>query len=102
MSLHRKRSKHRFAGWQAAHEGEYISVLVNNAGIRKDALVMWMKNEEWMMCINTNLTQFSLCHPFPDQGYAVQKFGRIINVVSLSGIKGLARPGQLFGCQRQA
>jgi 3-oxoacyl-[acyl-carrier protein] reductase len=45
-------------GWLARNEGKYISVLVNNAGIRKDALVMWMKNEEWTDVLNTNLNGF--------------------------------------------
>jgi 3-oxoacyl-[acyl-carrier protein] reductase len=78
--------------WQTSHEGEYISVLVNNAGIRKDALVMWMKNEEWMDVINTNMTSFFYVTRFLIKDMLLRKFGRIINVVSLSGIKGL--PGQ--------
>jgi 3-oxoacyl-[acyl-carrier protein] reductase len=78
--------------WQAAHEGAYIQVLVNNAGIRKDALVMWMKNEEWHDVLNTNLHSFLYVTRFLIKEMLINKFGRIINVVSLSGLKGL--PGQ--------
>jgi 3-oxoacyl-[acyl-carrier protein] reductase len=78
--------------WQAAHEGAYIRVLVNNAGIRKDALVMWMKNEEWHDVINTNLHSFLYITRFLIKDMLLKRWGRIINVVSLSGIKGL--PGQ--------
>lgn len=78
--------------WQARNEGKYIQVLVNNAGIRKDALVMWMKNEEWTDVLNTNLNSFLYITRFLLKDMLINKFGRIINVVSLSGIKGL--PGQ--------
>lgn len=79
--------------WQAAHEGEYIQVLVNNAGIRKDALIMWMKNEEWHDVLNTNLHSFLYVTRFLIKDMLIKKHGRIINVVSLSGLKGL--PGQV-------
>ncbi|MEI7726322.1 MAG: 3-oxoacyl-ACP reductase FabG [Bacteroidota bacterium] len=78
--------------WQAAHEGAYIQVLVNNAGIRKDALVMWMKNEEWHDVLNTNLHSFLYVTRFLIKEMIINKKGRIVNVVSLSGLKGL--PGQ--------
>ncbi len=78
--------------WLAAHEGAYIQVLVNNAGIRKDALMMWMKNEEWHDVLNTNLHSFLYVTRFLIKDMLINKFGRIINVVSLSGLKGL--PGQ--------
>ena len=78
--------------WQAAHEGAYIRVLVNNAGIRKDALVMWMKNEEWHDVLDTNLHSFLYVTRFLIKDMLINKSGRIINVVSLSGLKGL--PGQ--------
>ncbi len=79
--------------WQAGNEGKYISILVNNAGIRKDALVMWMKNEEWNDVLNTNLNSFLYVTRFLLKDMLINKFGRILNVVSLSGIKGL--PGQV-------
>ncbi len=78
--------------WTAAHPDEYISVLVNNAGIRKDALMMWMKNEEWNDVVQTNLNGFFFVTRRLLKDMLVHKFGRIINIVSLSGIKGM--PGQ--------
>jgi 3-oxoacyl-[acyl-carrier protein] reductase len=78
--------------WQEAHAGSYISVLVNNAGIRKDALIMWMKNEEWHDVLNTNLHSFFYVTRFLIKEMLINKHGRIVNVVSLSGLKGL--PGQ--------
>ena len=78
--------------WLAVHEGAYVKVLVNNAGIRKDALLMWMKNEEWHDVLNTNLNSFLYVTRFLLKDMLIKKSGRIINVVSLSGLKGL--PGQ--------
>jgi len=78
--------------WQTANEGKYISVLINNAGIRKDNLLMWMKNEEWSDVLNTNLNSFLYITRFLIKDMLLKRFGRIVNVVSLSGIKGL--PGQ--------
>lgn len=78
--------------WQTKNEGKVIQVLVNNAGIRKDALVMWMKNEEWNDVLQTNLDGFFYTTRFLMKDMLISKFGRVINVVSLSGIKGL--PGQ--------
>jgi len=80
------------AEWQKRNEGKYIQILVNNAGIRRDALVMWMKNEEWNDVINTNLNSFLFVTRFLIKDMLINKSGRIINVVSLSGLKGL--PGQ--------
>jgi len=79
--------------WIERNEGNYISILVNNAGIRKDALVMWMKDDEWQDVINTNLNSFLYVTRLLIQDMLINKFGRIINVVSLSGLKGL--PGQV-------
>ena len=79
-------------GWQAKNEGKYISVLVNNAGVRKDALLMWMKNEEWSDVLNTNLNGFLFTTRLLIKDMLINKSGRIINIVSLSGVKGL--PGQ--------
>jgi 3-oxoacyl-[acyl-carrier protein] reductase len=78
--------------WQSRNEGKVIQVLVNNAGIRKDALVMWMKNEEWHDVLRTNLDGFLYTTRFLIKDMLISKYGRIINVVSLSGLKGL--PGQ--------
>ena len=79
-------------GWQAAHPEEWIEVLVNNAGIRKDNLLIWMEPDEWQSVINTNLNSFFNVTRAVIQPMLLHKYGRIVNVASLSGIKGL--PGQ--------
>ena len=79
-------------GWQAAHPEEWIEVLVNNAGIRKDNLLIWMEPSEWQSVINTNLNSFFNVTRAVIQPMLLHKYGRIVNVASLSGIKGL--PGQ--------
>ena len=78
--------------WQAAHPDDYIEVLVNNAGIRKDNLLIWMEPQEWHKVLDTNLNGFyNVTRPLL-QPMLLHKYGRIVNVASLSGIKGL--PGQ--------
>lgn len=78
--------------WKTANEGEYIQVLVNNSGIRKDALLVWMENDDWQQVIDTNLNSFFYITRSFIKDMILNKRGRIINIVSLSGIKGL--PGQ--------
>ena len=79
-------------GWQAAHPEDYVEVLVNNAGIRRDNLMVWMEQADWQTVINTNLNGFYHVTQAVLQPMVLHKYGRIINVASLSGIKGL--PGQ--------
>jgi 3-oxoacyl-[acyl-carrier protein] reductase len=78
--------------WKSNNTDAHISVLVNNAGISNDVLMVWMKKEEWSRVIDTNLNSFFYVTSHLLQDMIVNKFGRIINVVSLSGVKGL--PGQ--------
>ncbi|MBQ9192103.1 MAG: 3-oxoacyl-ACP reductase FabG [Bacteroidales bacterium] len=79
-------------GWQAAHPDTYIEVLVNNAGIRRDNLMVFMDAGEWASVIDTNLNSFFHVTQAVLQPMVLHKYGRIVNVASLSGIKGL--PGQ--------
>jgi 3-oxoacyl-[acyl-carrier protein] reductase len=79
--------------WYAAHPEQHIEVLVNNAGIRKDALMMWMTNNEWTEVMNTNMNGLFFLTRRLVKDMLIKKYGRIVNVVSLSGIKGL--PGQV-------
>lgn len=79
--------------WQLAHPGAVIEVLVNNAGIRRDALLVWMNNQEWFDVLHTNLDGFFYITRRLIKDMMVNKFGRVINIVSLSGIKGM--PGQV-------
>ncbi len=78
--------------WIDKNVGKTIEILVNNAGIRKDQLLMWMSNEEWYSVLNTGLGGFYNVTRVLIKGMLVKKYGRIVNVVSLSGLKGL--PGQ--------
>ncbi|MBR1928555.1 MAG: 3-oxoacyl-ACP reductase FabG [Paludibacteraceae bacterium] len=78
--------------WQKDHPNDYIEVLVNNAGIRKDNLMIWMEQEDFDRVLRTNLFSFyNVTHPLL-QPMIRHKYGRIINMASLSGQKGL--PGQ--------
>ncbi|PKP07307.1 MAG: 3-oxoacyl-ACP reductase FabG [Bacteroidetes bacterium HGW-Bacteroidetes-5] len=88
----REQAEAALKSWSEANPGEYIEVLVNNAGIRKDNLMLWMDESEWHSVIGTNLNgMFYVTRPLL-KDMLVKRFGRIINIVSLSGIKGL--PGQ--------
>ncbi len=78
--------------WRSANDGAWIEVLVNNAGIRRDNLMLWMDNNEWSDVIDTNLNGFFYITKLLVKDMMVKRYGRIINIVSLSGIKGL--PGQ--------
>ena len=79
--------------WEEAHPDDYIAVLVNNAGIRRDNMMFMMSDDDWHSVINTTLDGFFyvtrrlLKHMMPRR-----RGGRIVNVASLSGVKGL--PGQ--------
>lgn len=78
--------------WQQAHPDDYIEVLVNNAGIRKDNLLIWMEGEEFDQVLNTNLMSFYNVTKPVLTPMLRHKNGRIINIASLSGLKGM--PGQ--------
>ena len=79
--------------WQEQHPDDLISVLVNNAGITKDTLMVWMEENDWKDIIDTNLNSFYFVTSPLLQKMVLNKWGRIVNVVSLSGQKGL--PGQV-------
>lgn len=79
-------------GWIEANPDKKIEVLVNNAGIREDALMVFMKDEQWDNVIKTNLDGFFFVTRAIVNSMLLKKYGRIINIVSLSGLKGL--PGQ--------
>ena len=84
--------KNKLGGWMEANEDKIIEVLVNNAGIREDTLMMWMKDEQWESVMKTNLDGFFYVTRLVLNSMLQKKYGRIINIVSLSGLKGL--PGQ--------
>ena len=79
-------------GWQESHPDNYVEVLVNNAGVRKDNLLLWLEPEDWFKVVSTDLNSFyNVTRPFL-QPMVSHRNGRIINMASLSGLKGL--PGQ--------
>ena len=75
---------------QANEEEKHIDILVNNAGIRDDSLMAWRAEEQWDNVLKTNLDSFFYVTRLVLSGMLTRKYGRIINVVSLSGLKGLA------------
>jgi 3-oxoacyl-[acyl-carrier protein] reductase len=79
-------------GWVEKHKEKTIEVLVNNAGIREDALMIWMTDEQWQNVLGSSLHAFYYVTRHVVNGMLVNKYGRIVSVVSLSGIKGM--PGQ--------
>ena len=85
--------KNSLDNWKEKNPESVIEVLVNNAGIRKDALLVWMKDEDWKDVLNTNLNSIYYITKHLIQDMIINKYGRIVNIVSLSGIKGL--PGQM-------
>lgn len=75
--------------WISSHSDDYIAVLVNNAGIRKDGLLMWMEDNDWCSVVDTNLNSFFYITRKVITPMAKKKWGRIINMASLSGVKGM-------------
>lgn len=78
--------------WEDSHPDDRITVLVNNAGIREDNLLIFMQTQQWHNVINTTLDGFFYVTRRVLKGMLTKRFGRIINIASLSGLKGL--PGQ--------
>lgn len=76
--------------WQERNPDAVVEVIVNNAGITRDGLFMWMQKEDWNSVINTSLDGFFNVTNFFIQKLLRNKYGRIINMVSVSGVKGTA------------
>ncbi|CAM3260030.1 3-oxoacyl-ACP reductase FabG [Aequorivita lipolytica] len=76
--------------WHEANKNAIIEVIINNAGITKDGLFMWMKPEDWHNVIDTSLNGFYNVTNALIQKLLVNKYGRVINMVSVSGLKGTA------------
>jgi 3-oxoacyl-[acyl-carrier protein] reductase len=88
----RTQIKNVFGDWITNNTDNIIEVLVNNAGIKDDSLMAWMKDEQWDDVVKTSLDGFFFVTRLVLDGMMMNRYGRIINVVSLSGLKGL--PGQ--------
>jgi len=78
--------------WQEKNPDALIEVIINNAGITKDGLFMWMPQEDWQNVINTSLNGFFNVTNHLIQKLLRNRYGRIINIASVSGVKGT--PGQ--------
>ena len=76
--------------WQEANKEAQVEVIVNNAGITRDGLFMWMPYEDWDKVLKTTLDGFYHVTHFFLQKMLRQRTGRIINVASVSGVKGTA------------
>lgn len=70
-----------------------IDVLVNNAGVTKDNLLLRMKSEDWDEVINTNLKGVYLCTKAVVRGMIKKRYGKIVNIASVVGISGNAGQG---------
>ena len=77
--------------WASQHPDEYIEVLINNAGIRKDNLMLWMTGEEWNKVLDISLNGFFYVTQPLLKNMLVKRYGRIVNIVSLSGIQGMPK-----------
>lgn len=78
--------------WIDGNKDKVIEVLINNAGIREDALMVWMTDEQWKRVIGSSLDAFYYVTRLAMNPMLTNKYGRIVTVVSLSGLKGM--PGQ--------
>lgn len=77
-----------------------VDVLVNNAGITRDGLIMRMKDEEWDAVLNVNLKGAFVCTRTAFKVMSKQRYGRIINIASIVGQMGNA--GQANYCASKA
>ena len=78
------------ADWVTRHPEDYISVLVNNAGVRRDNLMVFMQNEEWHEVMDTTLNGFFYVTRRLLKDMLTRRHGRIVNITSLSGLRGMA------------
>lgn len=76
--------------WVEKHPETPIEVLINNAGIRKDTLMMWLEPSDWSGVLNSSLNGSFYVTKQVLNGMLLKKYGRIVNIVSLSGLKGVA------------
>ena len=71
--------------WFAAHPDDYIDVLVNNAGIVDDEILLAMEPEQWHRVIDVNLNGFFYCTRRVLEGMIFNHHGRIISISSIAG-----------------
>lgn len=87
-----EQTKAALTNWQKEHPEDYIEVVVNNAGIRRDNVMALMPEEDWHRVLDITLSGFfNVTQPLLP-AMQLHRFGRIVNMASVSGLKGL--PGQ--------
>jgi 3-oxoacyl-[acyl-carrier protein] reductase len=77
---------------QMVSESGSVDILINNAGITRDGLLARMKEDDWDAVIDTNLKGAFLCAKAASREMMKKKWGRIVNISSVSGVAG--NPGQ--------
>ncbi len=83
--------EHTLGQWiESAGKDKVIEVLVNNAGIRQDTLLSFMSDEQWNTVLDTSLQGMFYVTRMVLNPMLMNRYGRIVNVVSLSGLKGMA------------
>lgn len=87
-----EQTKAALSDWQKHHPEDYIEVIVNNAGIRRDNVLALMPEDDWHRVVDITLSGFfNVTQPLLP-AMQLHRFGRIVNMASVSGLKGL--PGQ--------
>lgn len=82
-----------YTNWCTAHEGAHFDVLINNAGIRRDGLMVFMEDNDWTDVMQTNLDSFFYLTKLLLNPMIRARRGRIVNITSISGVTGM--PGQV-------
>jgi NAD(P)-dependent dehydrogenase (short-subunit alcohol dehydrogenase family) len=82
--------------WSEKHPEDYIAVLVNNAGIREDTLMVFMQNDQWGNVLDTNLNGFFYITQQASQGHAHQEIWTYHQCRFSLWLEGPSRPGELF------
>lgn len=77
-----------------------VNILVNNAGITRDGLAVRMSGEDFEKVLDVNLKGAFYCMKLAAKGMMKQRYGRIISISSISGVKG--NPGQINYCAAKA
>ncbi len=76
--------------WEKSNPGKFIRVLVNNAGITRDGLFMWMSENNWDEVMAVSLKGLFNVTQHVVRQMMKNKSGRIINISSISGLRGVA------------